>query len=653
VFAPDSEQAELFQHSALPLLRRFEDGDSCVLFAYGITNAGKTHTIQGNSQEPGILPRLVEELFSSSSHSGEIELHLSMMEIYQEQIYDLLSKSKKREKLSIRDGHGKLEVPRLSHHRLHAAADAVQLMNQGSSKRCQSKTVLNAESSRSHAMYSITMNKKHKGKDQISVFHIVDLAGAERVNRTKATGFQMKEANNINMSLMQLWRCLNAMKKKSGSGSESVDIIPFRESKLTHLLMPLLSRASVGGVAMIACVNPQPDDYDETLSVLSNASIASKIKEIASVGRVATNGGGGALSSTLYQSTACSQIKEDKVGIGQKFLRKRKAVDMEPPAGGNGQSLVGRLTSHMGWNKKEKAATVNLTAVLAANKVNRTSTASVASAAAASEKDHNDDQPSRSNRSSSNATNDFSNDDLVDILHQMNELQKENDKLLQAQSSRETEIRHEVAMEMAVSTAALLEQIQDLQEQMYQQQDCAGDMTRSVKKARKKMIQSSKDDTATHTAALEEEMENIRIRYELEIAELKDKLHLYEGMMKEYQQEAKHHASVAEEAVSRSPVRSPLMVLKGDRSSNSNASNKSSPGTTGTFHVHSPACKRTSNIELSMDIQTDNDPLKKKRSPSPVNNENRGPPSIFPTGVQSPKFNSSAFRMLRSQVAGK
>lgn len=544
-----------------------------------------------------------------------------MMEIYQEQIYDLLSK--KREKLSIRDGHGKLEVPKLSHHKLASAGDAVRLMNQGSSKRCQSKTKLNAESSRSHAMYSITMKKKHHGKETVSVFHIVDLAGAERVNRTKATGYQMKEANNINMSLMQLWRCLNAMKKKS---AESVDIIPFRESKLTHLLMPLLSRASVGGVTMIACVNPQPDDYDETISVLSNASVASKIKEMANVGRTAGNGA--ALSSTLYQPTASSMNKEDKVGVGQKFLRKRKATDMNDTS--NSQSIMGKISSHMGWSKKEKAATVNLTTVLSASKVNRSSSVSV----------------SEKTRSSTATTE--SSDDLSDLLQQINELKKENSELQLAQATRETEIRQEVAEEMATSTAQLLEQIEDLQEQLYQQHSY-GDITRSVKKARKKMIQTSKDDTVKDLAALEEEMEIVRSKYEHEIAELKDKLHLYEGMMKDYQQQAKEHARLAAEAMEhKSPVRSPLMVLK----NNSNASNKSSPGSS--HHAHIPISKRTSNVELSLDIQHDINPLPKKRSPSPVNNENRGPPSVFPTGVTSPKFNSSAFRMLRSQVgAGK
>jgi hypothetical protein len=95
---------------------------------------------------------------------------------------------------------------------------------------------------------------------------------------------QQREANNINMSLMNLWRCLQSMRKKQG---EANDIIPFRESKLTHLLMPQLCRAGASCVAMIACINPQADDYDETLSVLNNASIACKIKEIADLGRLA------------------------------------------------------------------------------------------------------------------------------------------------------------------------------------------------------------------------------------------------------------------------------------------------------------------------------------------------------------------------------
>jgi Kinesin motor domain len=99
---------------------------------------------------------------------------------------------------------------------------------------------------------------------------LIDLYFAPHSNRTKANIQQQKEANIINTSLMQLWRCLQSMQRKSSecNSEKSIDIIPFRDSKLTHLLMPQLCRAGLSGVAMIACVNPQIDDYDETLSIL-------------------------------------------------------------------------------------------------------------------------------------------------------------------------------------------------------------------------------------------------------------------------------------------------------------------------------------------------------------------------------------------------
>jgi hypothetical protein len=135
IFGPDSHQTHIFEHVAIPLIRKFEDGDSCVLFAYGITNAGKTHTIQGTRDDPGILPKLISHMLSNSAEDGQIDLQLSMLEIYQEQIFDLLSK--KKEKLSIRDGSGKVDVPRLSYHRIASNDDAFKLMQQGASKRSE------------------------------------------------------------------------------------------------------------------------------------------------------------------------------------------------------------------------------------------------------------------------------------------------------------------------------------------------------------------------------------------------------------------------------------------------------------------------------------------------------------------------------------
>lgn len=227
--------------------------------------------------------------------------------------------SKKKEKLTVREGNGRVEVKNLSSHVVFSPAEATALMDAAATSRSKSNTVLNSISSRSHAIYSLTL---HREGEMPVVFEVVDLAGAymlllyfiksvyeclgahfcysdttkrkhhhhhnhldlagaERGNRTKANSAQQKEANIINMSLMQLWRCLESMKRKNASdGSNNTDIIPFRESKLTHLLMPQLAKSGLSGVAMITCVNPQVDDYDETISILNNASLASKIREI-------------------------------------------------------------------------------------------------------------------------------------------------------------------------------------------------------------------------------------------------------------------------------------------------------------------------------------------------------------------------------------
>jgi kinesin family protein 22 len=212
VFDAHSQQTEIFQHTTQPMLKRFvESNENCVIFAYGMTNAGKTHTIQGTNNNPGIFPRLVASILESKIASSS--LHVSALEIYQENIYDLLGK--RREKLSIRDGYGKVEVNKLSFHSINSTQDAFKLMDTAASKRSKSSTFLNTGSSRSHAVYTLTLTRPSSNGEMNTVaFQLVDLAGAERGARTKATSTQQKEANNINTSLMQLWRCLQAVKRK-------------------------------------------------------------------------------------------------------------------------------------------------------------------------------------------------------------------------------------------------------------------------------------------------------------------------------------------------------------------------------------------------------------------------------------------------------
>lgn len=133
VFAQSSKQSDVFQHVVVPLLNRFYAGENAVLFAYGMTNAGKTHTIQGSPTEPGIFPTLANEILTKVGSSSDSVVQISMLEIYQEKLFDLLSK--KKEKLSIRDANGRIEVAKLSSHPLSSAEDTKKYLDSAANAR--------------------------------------------------------------------------------------------------------------------------------------------------------------------------------------------------------------------------------------------------------------------------------------------------------------------------------------------------------------------------------------------------------------------------------------------------------------------------------------------------------------------------------------
>ena len=477
IYGPSSKQTDVFNKTAAPLLERFLQGDSCVLFAYGMTNAGKTYTIQGTSQEPGVLPRLVSSVLEKMNEQSDWELQTSMFEIYQEKIYDLLSN--KKDKLSIRDGNGRVEVLKLSSHHVSSAQDAIKLLDEASVRRTKSNTLLNSGSSRSHAVYSLTLVKK----DQLPiVFQVVDLAGAERGNRTKATSAQQKEANNINVSLMQLWRCLQGMRKKD---QVNPDIIPFRESKLTHILMPLLSRAGLAGTGMVVCVNPQVDDYDETISILSNAALACNIKEIANLGRIGT-------VTAHPQRASAGAVLDKKEETRDRNANKKRSAD---------------------GNFAKMAARDSMICIAKGNpNIKRTA----------------------SNLRISAPCNDESNDDenKIDVADVQSELKslkielaslrEQNQQLLTQSIARETEIRMEVSEEMAERSSYLLEQIQDLQEQLYSRQTKIDNVARSCKKIKKRQVEIAAEDSSRDLKEAEEELERVKAAYEADISKLRD-----------------------------------------------------------------------------------------------------------------------------------
>ena len=545
VFAPGAPQTEVYAHTAAPLLERFLRGENCVLFAYGMTNSGKTYTIQGSNESPGVFPRLVKDILTqmkvagrcSSSSAGDWELQVSMLEIYQEKLFDLLGDRKT--KLTIRDGNGRVEVGKLTSHAVASAADAIRLLDTAAEQRSKSTTLLNSGSSRSHAVYTLTLHRASVGKDVI--FQVVDLAGAERSNRTKATIQQQKEANNINVSLMQLWRCLQGMKRaaansssNNSSSSAAADIVPFRESKLTHLVMPLLSRAGLAGVAMIACVNPRVDDYDETLSILGNASLACKIKELADLGRTATQPATQA-QQAQQQHLAEEQRQAQEVRMHELKMKaaaevaavgKKRRLEAAAASTAGAAAAAAALPAAKGA-KRSSAVTLKAAALPVDAFGVAAATASAAAAAdllvappakalksasknratlpqnnrgsqliSASKRTYSSmvgapaaplGSPARGNDETHVEEGDGDDDrisgsEVKRMRTEIARLREENHFLASEQLARETEIRVEVSEEMAVRSAHLLDQIQDLQEQLNRKESQVADVARSVRK---------------------------------------------------------------------------------------------------------------------------------------------------------------------------
>ncbi|KAG6891054.1 hypothetical protein C0995_014143 [Termitomyces sp. Mi166 len=386
VFPPDTTQSDFFTRTTLPLVRDVLQGQNGLLFTYGVTNSGKTYTVQGgaNAGSAGILPRTLDVIFNSidglhgdgrgvepadpsdskaphvlqepsvtevlgqpldiSASDTDIDptllkvdrnyeytIWLSYAEVYNEKVYDLLE--------SVKDGsdHPGGGVPRatigkpmiltraalplksspasdngdsavagkyisgLRQFRVHSASQAKALVKLGQLHRRVFGTLANSESSRSHGMVMIKVVRGHRGeKDdptslQISRLTLVDLAGSERTKHTHTTGDRLREAGNINKSLMVLGQCMEVMRSNQrklamslaheGSGQDgrmdtrdvkkTLAVVPFRHSKLTEALMDYF--IGDGKAVMIVNVNPYDTGYDENSHVMRFAALAREV----------------------------------------------------------------------------------------------------------------------------------------------------------------------------------------------------------------------------------------------------------------------------------------------------------------------------------------------------------------------------------------
>ncbi|KAF5278985.1 hypothetical protein FQA39_LY05663 [Lamprigera yunnana] len=277
VFDQQCSQLSIYQKVAQPIIQQIFQGYNGTIFAYGQTGSGKTYTMSGiqNEIEQGIIPNTFSHIFSKiSSESGEksFVVTATYLEIYNEEIRDLLS-SNSNKKLELRE---RLEVgvyvKGLTSYTIDCIESINKLISVSNSNRKTRSTLMNEVSSRSHALFSITIEARDKNtnKTTIAKLNLVDLAGSERLKRTQATGDCLKEATNINQSLFVLSNVISALVE------EKSNHIPYRNSKLTRLLQDSLGGNSK--TAMIATISPCSTDYEESLGTLRYASRAKLIR---------------------------------------------------------------------------------------------------------------------------------------------------------------------------------------------------------------------------------------------------------------------------------------------------------------------------------------------------------------------------------------
>jgi kinesin family protein 3/17 len=281
VFKADSAQVEVFDAAMSPLVENLLHGKHSLLFAYGITNAGKTHTIMGNKDHPGLLPLALHRVFEGVEASGsksEMEVKVSYLEIYNENVYDLMAipdKRRGREILKLADRNGKVEVKGLKSHPVRDVDQALKIIHTGTKNRQVAETQLNTDSSRSHSVFAIHLINHLTGKS--SRLYVVDLAGSERGKRTGATGGRLKESSMINTSLMHLMHCIETLRWNQQHPSAVPRLVPFRQTKLTRLFQELLVGEGSGRTVMIVNASAAAADYDETLTTLRYGALAREI----------------------------------------------------------------------------------------------------------------------------------------------------------------------------------------------------------------------------------------------------------------------------------------------------------------------------------------------------------------------------------------
>ena len=293
IFDENSTQEEVFQETCQPLIEDLiQNQKSGLIFTYGMTNAGKTFTVIGSSEKPGILPRALKNLLEIKNSENNLKniFYCNFVEIYNEEVFDLLSddptgKNKfYKKKLNIKENLNSIfYLQEVTYAKLENLESFNTILNKGINKKVHSSTNLNQNSSRSHTIFKIIVtkneNQKFDSNDELISLSVVDLAGSERQKRTDAKGKNLQEACKINQSLSTLGKCLEAMKHNSNFNQKK--IVPLRESKLTKIFAEYFRGEQ--NVIMITNINPRTEDFEETIRALNYSCIAKEIKPVKSI----------------------------------------------------------------------------------------------------------------------------------------------------------------------------------------------------------------------------------------------------------------------------------------------------------------------------------------------------------------------------------
>ncbi|KNA15246.1 hypothetical protein SOVF_099940 isoform A [Spinacia oleracea] len=280
VFVPDASQEDVFVEIS-QLVQSALDGYKVCIFAYGQTGSGKTFTMMGspgNSEKKGLIPRSLEQIFetrqSLKSQGWKYDLQVSMLEIYNETIRDLLSTHKSSsidngtsaKQYNIKhDANGNTHVSDLTLVDVRSSKEVAYLLEKAAQSRSVGKTLMNEQSSRSHFVFTLRISGVNESTEQQvqGVLNLIDLAGSERLSKSGSTGDRLKETQAINKSLSSLSDVIFALSKRE-------DHVPFRNSKLTYLLQPCLGGDSK--TLMFVNISPESSSLGESLCSLRFAA---------------------------------------------------------------------------------------------------------------------------------------------------------------------------------------------------------------------------------------------------------------------------------------------------------------------------------------------------------------------------------------------